>query len=44
MVVGDDADVSEAHASSIFRVEIYSEDGGTMYLRNVSIIADNCTV
>jgi hypothetical protein len=44
MVVGDDADFSEAHAASIFRVEVCSEDGGSMYLRNVGIIANNFTV
>jgi hypothetical protein len=32
VVVGDDTVVSEAHAASIFRVEVCSEDGSSMYL------------
>jgi hypothetical protein len=44
MIVGDDADVSEEHATSIFRVEVCCEDGGSMYLQNVGISAHNCMV
>jgi hypothetical protein len=39
VVVGDVTDISELHASSIFRVEA----GGSVYLRNVSNVADNHT-
>jgi hypothetical protein len=37
MMVGDFVDVSETHSASIFRVGF--EDWGSLYLRNVVIIA-----
>lgn len=41
MAVGDDADATDVHRGSIFRfgVHLDPEDGASMYLWNVGIIA-----